>query len=155
MTRVWSLFVQDINNFLTQNLTQNLIEGNQVVQGGPGSAFNLDGPILFKTSTYVGRKLVGNAPPAVLTVPPDTCIVLEVFADAAASLAGIRNEYAVPADRFRLLFLVNGSAFTITLNHQDGAAAPAEQFSFPGSANYALAAGQVLGLLWHPTTPVL
>lgn len=175
ITRPWGLFVQDINNFLSvlQQITNNgdvttisalgdLILGalasaksagaTPTVAFPSGFAF-LGGPILFDPSTYVKKTLVGAASPAVLTVPPDTCIVLELFTAASgASLAGIRSEYVDPPVYWRLLVLVNGSAQSITLVHASAAAAEDERFAFPGSANYTLAAGQVLALLWHPNT---
>lgn len=187
ISRPWGLFIQDVNNFITNQTTiqqgsdfRTLINiAQQFGQMGfvptlPAGfpeflfpppddgdlsvlirrGFNFQaGPILFSQLAYVGKTIVGSVAPIVLKVPPvDACIVLELFAEAAASVAGLHSDYTVPPTKWRLLFLVNGAAVTITLNHQDPAANAADQFAFPGSANYDLAAGQVLGLLWHPDT---
>lgn len=155
ITRPWGLFVQDINNFITNidnslrtaitNQLPGVMDSLAAQSGGIATIENgerwLKGPWLFgqdglldsaaviRPPTLTGD--VSNYAPAGI----DTCVGIELGSDRAVSIRGLRQF----ANVRRLLYILNHGSFTVSFPHEDVSSDPAFRIGLA-------AAGDILAL---------
>ena len=105
------------------------------------------GPTLFNTGGSTGSAGEAILLPAQITAnqndynPPglSTASGIVITSDAARAITGMVMSPTVRT--YRLLYLLNAGAFTITLNHNDVASTAGYRFSFAAAGNLAIRTG--------------
>jgi hypothetical protein len=112
----------------------------------------------YTTTGYVKsltQNVVGQAAPSQITASQNDYAITRntnvLTANGAYNITGLAVPAEITVAYSSVIYLINSSAFTLTLKHEDAASTAANRFKFSTGADIALAADQTIALIYDNT----
>lgn len=124
--------------------SKTVLASNFAVSG----TMDMSGQYFINTKSHLKVSLTGSINDYNPTGFTSLCYVLDLDSNGAYDFTGLKNPAVSPY--VRVVYLVNHSAFTITLKQESGSSIAENRFALPGAADLAIRANGGATLIYLP-----